>query len=283
VTLQQLRLPIVGFVSILAVCGGIVLAGMYNQGGIPESTLKLSERELELPNGGEPGKQDNTPLTLHLLWRVESADQTASAVSTVATTTRAAWMTPSKVAQLGIVSKSRASSDELASILLVLEFDGPAHARAVSRVCDPQSTSRDESVCEFESKKASRLYVVDAGRSVAGLRAQYPDRAHFAVVPGVIRISQNTSDGEFGGYVTGLSVDTVQGLEPLRSSIDPVTGEMSWRQLLMQRNFFAVIDFGRRLEPWNVSIEAFEAEVNDAHNAMPKMRQEQGGLSVSPR
>jgi hypothetical protein len=267
----------IGFVFILVVCGGIVCAGRYNQGGIPESSLRLSERELELPKGDTAGTSDNTPLTLHLVWRVESADETASLMTTAATTL-AAWLTPSKIIELGITSHNRPVTDALVSMFLVLEFDGSAHSRAVLRACDPQSTSRDPNGCGFESKKASRLYVVDAGRSVAELRAQYPDGAHFAVVPGVIKISPNASTGELGGYVNDLSVDTIQGLEPLRSSIDQVTGEMSWRQLLLQHKFFAVIDFGRRLEPWNVAIEAVDAHQSDP--ATPKSRERDAELPV---
>jgi hypothetical protein len=59
--LQRLRLPILGFALVLVVCAGTLLAGVYNRSGIPESTLRLSERELELPTGQESGKQENTP------------------------------------------------------------------------------------------------------------------------------------------------------------------------------------------------------------------------------
>jgi hypothetical protein len=257
--LQRLRLPILGFAVILVVCAGTVLAGIYNRAGRPESTLRLSERELELPTGDESGKQENTPLSLHLVWRVESADQVDSAAM-VASATRAAWITRSKLAQLDIPVPSRARENTFVSTLLVLELDGPAYARAVSRACDPASPGRDERTCEFEVKKSSRLYVVDAGSSVAELRGRYPDRAQFAIVSGVIKLSQDLNTGEFAGYVSGLSVDTIQGREPLRSTIDPATGEMLWHRLLARHFFYAVVAFGRRLDPWNVSIEGGESE-----------------------
>jgi hypothetical protein len=257
--LRRFRLPLLGFAVILVVCAGTVLAAIYNRVGIPESTLRLSERELELPAVDESGKQENTPLTLHLVWRVESADQVDSGAM-AASATRAAWITQSKLAQLGIALPGRARPDTFVSTLLVLELDGPAHARAVTRACDPASPLRDERNCEFEAKKSSRLYVVDAGSSVAELRRRYPDRTHFAIVSGVIKLSQDLNSGEVAGYVSGLSGDTVQGMEPLRSTVDSATGEMLWHRLLARHFFDAVISFGRRLEPWNVSIEARASE-----------------------
>jgi hypothetical protein len=269
--LWRLRLPILGFAIILLVCAGTLLAGVYNRSGIPESTLRLSERELELPTGQESGNRENTPLTLHLVWRVEPTDQVDSA-ATVASAIRAVWITRAKLVQLDIPIPSRVRPMTLVSTLLVLEFDGRAHARAVSRACSPASPARDERICEFEVKKSSRLYVVDAGRTVAELRGRYPDRAHFAIVSGVIKLSQDGNVGELEGYVSGLSVDTVQGMEPLRSTIDPATGEMLWHRLQAPHFFDAVIAFGRRLEPWNVSIEGRESEA-----ASPVAMPEEGG------
>jgi hypothetical protein len=256
---QRLVLPILGFLVVLVVCAGTLLGAAYNRGGIPESTLRLSERELELPVGQGSGVQEDSPLTLHLIWRVEPTDHVSSA-ATVASATRAVWITRSKLVLLDIPIPSRGGSSTFVSTLLVLEFDGRAHARAVSRACDPASPARDERTCEFEVKKSSRLYVVDAGRTVTELRGRYPDRAHFAIVYGVIKLSQDWNVGEVEGYVNDLSVDTVQGVEPLRSAIDPATGEMLWHRLQAPHCFDAVIAFGRRLEPWNVSIEGWESE-----------------------
>ncbi len=176
--LKPLWLPALGFAVILVVCISPWVASIYNRGGTPESALRLSERELELPTGKELGEPENTPLTLRLVWRVESTGRLDSA-ATVASATQAAWITSSKVVQLGMPIPNRAGPDTYISTLLVLEYDGPAHARAVSRACDPANPMRDERSCEFEVKKSSRLFVVDAGRTVAELRTRYPDRAHF--------------------------------------------------------------------------------------------------------
>jgi hypothetical protein len=59
--LQRLWLQILGFATVLVVCAGTLLAAAYNRSGIPESTLRLSERELELPAGQGSGAQENTP------------------------------------------------------------------------------------------------------------------------------------------------------------------------------------------------------------------------------
>jgi hypothetical protein len=216
---------------------------------------------LELPTGKAPGDTENTPLTLHLVWRVESADQ-VDAATTAVSSTQAGWITRAKLVELGVPVPSRFETNTFVSTLLVLEFDGPTHARVESRTCSPASRVRDETICDFEARKSSRLYVVDAGRTVAELRGRYPDRAHFAIVPGVIKLAIDRKVGEVAGYISGLSVDTVQGVEPLRSTIDPSTGEMLWHRLLAPHVFEAVISFGRRLEPWNVSIEGRENSSN---------------------
>ena len=98
---------------------------------------------------------------------------------------------------------------------------------------------------------------------------------------GVIKLSQDLSPGEPQGYVSSLSVDTVQGIEPLRSAIDPTSGKMLWRSLQAGHFFDAVISFGRRLEPWNLSVEAREAEVISPVEVPQEGRER--GFSFSPQ
>lgn len=253
---SRLLLPILGFAVVLLVCIGILLTSLYNRTGSPESVLRLSERELALPAGQDSAPRENTPLTLRLAWRVESTGRFDPA-TTAASAIRAGWITPAMLTMLHMPVPPRDGPQRLVTALLVLEFAGDAHARAVSRVCAATSPARDGHACEVEADKASRLFVIDAGRSLAELRRRYPDSAHYAIVPGVIKLSRDSNADDVAGYVDSLSVDTVQGLEPLRSKIDPGTGEMAWHRL---RSFTAVIAFGRRLEPWNVSIEGRVSE-----------------------
>ena len=247
-------LALLGFSVLLSAYAGTMLASIDNRSGPPESTLRLSERELELPTGDPSGDEDNTPLTLHLVWRIEANELGPS--GRAASTTRAAWITRSTLERLRVDLPRRAGPDTYVSTFLVLEFDGPSHARAVSQACNPVGAAHDARLCEIETKQSSRLYVVDAGRTIAELRQRYPGRDHFAIVPGVIKLSTESNTGEVAGFIESLSVDTVQGVEPLRSTIDPASGKMLWRRLLARQDFDAVIRFGRRLEPWNISIEA---------------------------
>ena len=252
----QRLLPVAGFMVVLAVGTGILGAAAYNRSGAPESVLGLSERELEVPTGSVSGRRENTPLTLRLVWRVESSDRFSPA-TTVASDTRAAWITPAKLAELHIPVPRRTAQNTFASTLLVLELAGDAYARTVSRACEAPGLAKDERACDFESNTAGRLYVIDAGRSLAELRKKYPDRARYAIVPGVIKLSRDLNGGDVAGYVDSVSVGTVQGIEPLRSQIDPGNGEMAWHRL---HPFTAMIAFGRRLEPWDVSIEGRVSE-----------------------
>ena len=255
----QRLLPIAGFTVVLIVCAGILGAAAYNRSGAPESVLRLSERELEVPTGSASGRPENTPLTLRLVWRVESSNRFSPA-TTVASDTRAAWITPAKWAELDIPVPRRTAQDTFASTLLVLELAGDAYARTVSRACEAQGPAKDERACAFESSKASRLFVIDAGRSLTELRGRHPDRARYAIVRGVIKLSRDLNGGDVAGYVDSLSVEKVQSLEPLRSKIDPDNGEMAWHRL---RSFTAVIAFGRRLEPWDVSIAGRVSEATN--------------------
>jgi hypothetical protein len=78
-----------------------------------------------------------------------------------------------------------------------------------------------------------------------------------------------------------LRAETVQGVEPLRSAIDPATGEMLWHRLQAPHGFEAVIAFGRRVEPWNVSIEGRESEAT-SRVAVPENGRERG-FSLAPQ
>ncbi len=151
--LRRHWLQLLGFATVFAVCAGTLLAAAYDRAGVPQSTMRLSERELELPAGQRSATQENTPLTLHLVWRVEPAEPSDPG-ATPAAATRAAWITQSKLAQLGIPISRRVGSSRSVSTLLVF----------------------------------------------------------FAIVAGVIKISQDRNVGEVEGYVASISVDTVQGV-----------------------------------------------------------------------
>ena len=57
-------------VTIIACVNAIALGGAaYNRSGVPESSLRLSERELDLPYESR-GRKEDSGLTLRLDWRV---------------------------------------------------------------------------------------------------------------------------------------------------------------------------------------------------------------------
>lgn len=228
-------LPFAGFATIVVVSVGMLFAAYYNRLGSPESVLELSEREVAPSlDGAEQSK--NNALSLRLLWRVESPDGNATLTNSPSLQ-RVPWITRQKLDELKVAPSRDVRSHLWASVLVVLELNGPAYQRALAGRCAPPAASVEKGACGREEMQ-SRLYVVNAGRNLRDLRNMYPDRAHYAIVHGVLKIALDAPSGEVTGYVDGLNIETVR-----------------WSGSLAKHSYKAVVAFGRRLEPWVVSIE----------------------------
>jgi hypothetical protein len=225
---------VAGF-ALIVLTNVVALGGAaYNRRGEPESSLRLSERELTDPFVWH-GKKENSGLELQLRWRVLAAANTG--VGTEMFYNAAAgspeWLDASKMASLGFSApatpndQNRTPSSTAAyqrqlprDVLVVLELDGPAYQQALRRAAQraTELESKNErgegkknaqTLMDREEHSSSRLFAVDAGLDRRALRAKFPD---------------------------------FHGLKPLNEG-----------QLGAQRTHFdATVAYGQRLEPWLV-------------------------------
>ena len=267
--------------ALLVATNGIVLAGaLYNRSGEPEATLRLSQRELELPYryGFE---RENSGLSLEFRWRVPHLAKPEDAA--LYYDEAVPWLDKAKLAELGFDLSRPPSTAEGAryygkqlprEVLLVLEYEGAAWRAALQRAeeranragerarANPgavelkkalESASAD---LDSEKSRGSRLFVVDAGRDSAALRQKYPDRSHYAIVPGIVRLASRRRGMDMIpiGYVSSLSVAAINVPTAYRA---PFASAYKDADEAMPRpgKYEAVVAFGRRLEPWIVDVQ----------------------------
>jgi hypothetical protein len=244
----------------------VVLAGVaYNRAPEPDAVLALTHRELALTRdwGAE---RENSGVTLKLEWRVLRTRANFNYYDDYGYSYGgdADWLDRTKLQQLGF-DLSRPAPDPLLvedhyekqlprPVLLVLELDGAAYVSILKRaeamaagaqaklIADPgnaqlkSSAKTAQEVLVRERTAATRLFVVDADLDAAALRAKYPDRRRYAIVPGKIGL-QSYAGQKRAGYVHG-------------PSIADVNVPIQFHGATRAQAFEASVVFGRRLEPW---------------------------------
>lgn len=273
---SRVRYLIAG-VALILLTNLIVLGGVaYNRSGNPESALKLTQREL-----GDPYKwglrNENSGMDLILQWRVlnEGDDITPYAVGVSIGNFGGSpkWLDEAKLADLGfdVLKLENRRKDSIRfnprlskEVLLVLEFAGKAHQRILEIA--RQSVAEEEALAlanpgkiEFEQRvniaqshledeenKSSRLFVIDAGTDLSTLRAKYPDKAHYAIVHGLIKpeVDERGISPRIRGYISQLSVASINV---------PIDLRKAFTSHQRDKQFDTVVAFGKRLEPWIVS------------------------------
>jgi hypothetical protein len=247
----------------------VALGGAWwNRTSEAESRLALSQRELRPPWRG--ADRENSGLALALNWRVAVPGERGDGRwrgSEFSGGGVPDWLDKAKMEHLGFdVSKAsgafRRNDRTLArGVLLVLELDGEAYRRslegarrqfaeeeaALAAMPDGnEKKARLKNAADRlarEEKENSRLFVVDAGRDLAELRAGYPDRARYAIVRGQARPSWSgeRGDGPLRGYVSAVDIAGINVPYALRPLL--TESPAPWK-------FTAGVAFGRRLEPW---------------------------------
>ena len=265
---------VIAGVALIAATNAVALLGVaYNRSGEPESTLKLTERELR-PSWFD-GKRENSGLAMQLRWRVLSTAPTSAwayRYGNEGGQAPAAFLDAAKMAEFGFDTKrpdrvphSKDPGRELSrGALLVLELNGPAYEKSLAGVAaeverlrklnNPESTKLAEEIPVLEAKANSRLFVVDAGRDAAALRAKYPDRTKYAIVHGQVRPVggyQAPSQRHFG-YVAGIDAATVNVPLEFRPAFAGADQALDYSLAAIEKGakFEAAIAFGKRFEPW---------------------------------
>jgi Domain of unknown function (DUF4824) len=267
------RHSLVAGLALIALTNAVALLGAaYNRSGEPDSTLHLSQRDLQPPYSWN--KHENSGLALDLRWRVlqYDADRKASNYwNSSGQGTSPEWLDRAKMASLGfdvdVVDEQREDrrtfGRQLArDVLLVLEFDGPAYQRSLVKAAevaerlekgDAESRERAAKILDSERNANSRIFVVDAGLDLAALRAKYADRTKYAIVSGRVRAARfgNRIARAYSGYVDAVSIDAVNVPLEFRAAFEGATpyNEYAPAPAPLVR-YEATVAFGKRLEPW---------------------------------
>jgi len=268
------RHALIAGLALIALTNTVALVGaIYNRSGEPESTLRLTQRELQPPYYWS--KRENSGIALNLRWRVlqEGANDAASyRWGSMGRGDSPPWLDRAKMASLGFdVGRADSELDDRRSfgrelgrdVLLVLEFDGPAYQRSL--VGAAEAASKLEKKNEAESSKLaaqildrernanSRIFVVDAGLDLAALRAKYADRSKYAIVRGQVRPAwrpvRNTKS--HSGYVSALNVEAINVPLEFRDAFEGASPENEYAPTTATKvRYEATVAFGKRLEPW---------------------------------
>lgn len=263
------RIFAAGAILILLTNAVVLLGAAYNRSGEPESSLRLTQRELH-QDSWRPDK-DNSGMTLSLNWLIEQAEMNEyNSGSYSGHWGRPVWLDKSKLVQLGFDAEKLVPTPEYRpnyrelqprEVYLVLEMDGPAYRRHLQRTqeyaeecrkklaatpgnaeAQRRAKSADESY-KYEQVKGSRLFVVDAGLDPVALRTAYPDRNRYAILRGLVRpaVYGGGKDAGTGGTIDDLYADRINVPFAFRQAFEDASAHE------------ASVAFGRRLEPWIVA------------------------------
>jgi hypothetical protein len=272
---------IAGTVLILAVNAAVLGGAAYNRSGTPDSLLRLSSRELELPYGHWGGKEENSGMAFALRWRVPSVDANYSdgwGRGSWEARNSPAWLDEAKLEELGFDVAWLKTSAVLEmpyyarrvtkekEVLLVLELDGPTFRQAIEQArqqvvhqealyaahpddkkLEQQAKSAKERLTQ-EERLNSRLFLVDAGLDEEKLRARYPDRTRHAIAQGRIQPFR-IEKGRLSGHLLDLSVSRITVPLAFRPAFERTRQKGPDNPTLEIE-----LAYGKRLEPWIMAV-----------------------------
>jgi hypothetical protein len=268
-------------VALILVTNAVVLGGVaYNRSGEPESTLRLTERELRIRNWSWP-ENENSSIDLYLDWRVATADRCGNySGSGYSDRLR---LDAEALRRFGFDVSGDLGSEEVRRRLdnqpsrmawFVLEQDGPAYQKALEHAiqwrdqtqAEATADAKEHSVLESartcleeEQRSASRLFVVDLAPDKEGLRARYPDRRMYAIVRGSLNV--HVVDWPGPRYVAArihkIDVDAIRVPHTYRKIVEPLVEPRTHSRNPGPR-YVTTVSFGQRLEPWIVELALLE-------------------------
>jgi hypothetical protein len=260
----------------LVVLGGVA----YNRSGEPESTLKLTQRELPLPYACGLTKE-NSGLGLHIAWRVVEQESDRPALymaSYYGGGTAPYWLNEAKLIALGVdVSRLRRTADDKPrrellpskEVFLALELDGPEYQKLLEQARRYSTAAQNRlagspgekeleqrakvatEALKQEERENSRLVVVDAGLERDALRKAYPDHTRYAIVRGRVQPQSGPKPTYTPrGRIVGLSVTDVNVPASLRSEVGDARPLRTQETENPPPPYDVTVSYGRRLEPW---------------------------------
>jgi hypothetical protein len=275
---------------LILLTNAIALGGVtYNRGGQPTSTLVLTEREIGVSYRGRWFDEDNSGIDLALHWRVLPKQDESSSVRYYSWNNELHWLDDEAKRQLGYAAPERTAYDQGTrgwdprerEAFVVLEYDGNAHRLALDlarknleheRALANANPDEKEIQERFraaqeqmrrEESQESRLFVVDVGVDPDELRARYPDRSRYAVVPARLDayLSGPPHDRRVVVRVVELSVETISVPHAFRKAVEPFLPDVPTYSYPYERRaprFAVAVNWGRRFEPWVVEFRPLE-------------------------
>lgn len=245
--------------AVIGLTNALALVGVwYNRSGPTDSRLLLSEREFRRSH--DWSQHENSGLALHLDWRRPSDPQSDERYPS-------RMLDEASLLSLGFEApdpEGHRHDGRRREVLVVLELDGPARKAELERERQRREKARaaltaapddkrlqdaDRAAREYleqEEKRLSRLFAVDVGLDRATLRTRYPDRSHYALVPGTVNAW--VQDKRLTGQIDQLHIAEINVPHAWRKAL----GEELARDSRSGKppRFRLEVSFGRRLEPW---------------------------------
>lgn len=276
------RMTLLAGFALIILTNAIALGGVsWNRSGEPDSRLLLSERELSLPHYWV--NRENSGMAFALQWRIAPPRaEDAPSWFRAGGGGGPEWLDQAKMESLGFTFRPaldydpyrwRRHQSQSWEALLVLELDGPDYQHSLAQVrrqteselallaANPDTKEfirRADNARERlreEEQEASRLFVVDAGLDHGTLRTAYPDRARYAIVRGQITPWQNDAyPGGPRGFIRRVQSEAINLPFVYRRLFEADGSELQHRSDTNPIRFSAEVSFGKRLEPWVVSI-----------------------------
>ncbi len=259
---------VVPAVVVIVVTNLVLLSSArFNRSGEPEAILRLTEREL--------------PMT----WRQSDRNSAVELMLSAPMAADGNWLRGPKVAALGYDTRVPANEKEAGGFILrqlsrrvygVFEFEGRAWTEHVQQEeqrrallaarGDSAETRSALEALDRSLETDSRLFSVDTSTDPVALRASYPDRTHYVILPSTVHVFPSIRDDEsgvprtqLGGQVRPVTIDLVVPVH-LRPVLDRLkstrTDAVLWKRT--PPRYAVTMAVGHRLEPWIVSIDAID-------------------------
>jgi hypothetical protein len=272
-------LAIAAAALLLAVNGWVLLGVARNRFGEPDATLTLSERELQV---GRSTGRENSGVELVL-----QVNQWQPGKPIESRYEQAAWLPPQRLAELGFDLALPTSLEEARRLArrqlarrgwAVVQLGGGPWERWAVAVQD-EIADLDRKIAagaqepwkkeqrrqlEHELQTGTRLFMVDAASDADALRAIYPDRAAFLILPAEVHLDVWVEKDSSAcvpprcrpvGRVSLLtgSLQVPRHLQPLLPP-EPPPSRVARDDDLHRPRFSAVVRSGARREAWLESI-----------------------------
>lgn len=244
----------------------VALAGVaYNRLNEITAAVTLTERELQLPYNSS-AQQENSGLSLQMVWRSPSADDEAYQPYNV----KESRLSKEQVLALGFeLPDERYYGAQSQPLYWALEFDGELHDAEVVKAelryqkalgsynaqPNEDNTRLKNDAFDFLEKEKltnSRLFFVKAAADYQSLATEFAGKDNMIFVKGLAKAYYHQNSDSYGLSLNQLLVNRI--MVPLADT-EPLKGlsRLGYRDITAPR-YSVEVNWGSRLEPWIVAV-----------------------------